>query len=173
MEKEGLQILFQLIALIIATIFGSMNSIPDSDLPDGYYQVVDVVDGDTIKVDNNRQKETIRLIGIDTPELHDPRKEVECFALQATNVVEDKIGNLEVYLESDLSQSDTDKYDRYLRYVFLNDTNINLWLIENGFAYEYTYDVPYKYQTEFMQAENNARLTNAGLWDMATCAGQR
>ncbi|HPN67467.1 MAG TPA: thermonuclease family protein [bacterium] len=145
-----------------------------SDLPNGEYQVTSVVDGDTIKIDHNGQIKSIRLIGIDTPELHDPRKKVECFAQEAANIVDEKISEHYVYLESDNSQDDKDKYSRYLRYVFLDDkTNLNLWLVENGFAYEYTYDVPYVYQTDFVQAEDDARQNNVGLWDPKTCDGER
>lgn len=174
MEKEGLQILVQLIVLLLSSIFGGINpNTTETGLPDGYYDVVDVVDGDTIKIELNGEKVGIRLIGIDTPELHDPRKEVECFALQASNVMEDKVGGMEVYLESDSTQADKDKYDRYLRYIELDEENVNKWLIENGYAYEYTYNVPYKYQEEFEKAENFARNNAVGLWNINTCGGER
>jgi micrococcal nuclease len=174
MNDESLKILFKLIGMLIALILGPNQINAMTDLPDGNYEVVDVVDGDTIKINNNGTMESIRFIGIDTPELHDPRKEVECFAQEASNIVEEKLSGQIVYLESDNSQNDKDKYDRYLRYIIMSDeTNLNLWLIKNGFAYEYTYDLPYNYQIDFVHAENDARLNNVGLWNMGTCAGER
>jgi micrococcal nuclease len=59
-----------------------------------------------------------------------------------------------------------------LRYVFLPDgTNFNKYLIAEGYAHEYTYSAPYKYQTEFQKAETEARNGDKGLWSPTTCAG--
>jgi len=70
-----------------------------------------------------------------------------------------------VLLESDASQDERDKYGRLLRYVFLEDgTNFNLLMIEGGYAYEYTYVVPYKYQAEFKKAQMQAEGSESGLW---------
>ncbi len=56
----------------------------------GPYQVIKVVDGDTITIDLNGKAETIRLIGINTPETVDPRKPVECFGVEASNMAPDR-----------------------------------------------------------------------------------
>ena len=56
--------------------------------------------------------------------------------------------------------------------VFLEDgTHFNKLMIVEGYAFEYTYQTPYKYQREFQQAENEARATKRGLWSDNTCAG--
>jgi micrococcal nuclease len=79
-----------------------------------------------------------------------------------------------VTLESDETQGEKDKYGRLLRYVFLPDgTNFNLFMIEEGYAHEYTYSTRYKYQDEFRQAEVNARNNNKGLWSPTTCSGNK
>lgn len=134
---------------------------PRSDL----YEVVKVVDGDTIDVLINDNVERLRLIGVNTPETVDPRKPVECFGIEASNKTKSLLADQRIYLESDPSQGERDKYNRLLRYVFLEDgTNFNLLLIKEGYAYEYTYDLPYKYQSEFKDAQKEASMNKIGLW---------
>jgi len=124
---------------------------------------VEVVDGDTIKAIVFGKVETIRLIGIDTPESVHPSEPVACFGPNASQAARVLRGRL-VMLEADPSQGDRDRYGRLLRYVFLDGRNFNRYLIAEGFAHEYTYDGPYKYQAEFKAAERQARATGKGLW---------
>lgn len=134
------------------------------------YTVIQVVDGDTIKVSIDNVKTTVRLIGVDTPETVDPRKPVECFGKEATNKLLELLRSKIVLLEEDQSQGDEDKYGRLLRYIFLPDgTNVNRELIREGYAYEYTYDLPYKYQDEFKKAQISARENKRGLWADNAC----
>lgn len=129
------------------------------------YDVVKVVDGDTIDVLIDGKTERIRLIGINTPETVDPRKPVECFGVEASNKAKELLTGKRVMLESDASQDERDKYGRLLRYVFLEDrTNFNLLMIKGGYAYEYTYNIPYKYQTEFKESQRQAEINKSGLW---------
>ncbi len=68
-------------------------------------------------------------------------------------------------LEADQSQGDADQYGRMLRYVWLPDGRlVNLVLIAEGYAFEYTYNRPYRYQTQFQAAQTTAREQQAGLW---------
>ncbi len=132
--------------------------------------VTKVIDGDTITVQSNGQIETIRLIGIDSPESVDPRKTVQCFAKEASDFAKKNLLNQKVRLESDPSQGDKDKYNRLLRYVFLLDgTSFNKTMLEQGFAHEYTYNTPYKYRDEFISAQNFAKDNNLGLWSPDAC----
>ncbi|MBI4097443.1 MAG: thermonuclease family protein [Candidatus Levybacteria bacterium] len=138
------------------------------------YKVIKVVDGDTIDINIEGKTERLRLIGIDTPETVDPRKSVQCFGREASGKAKELLGSQFVILESDESQGERDKYKRLLRYVFLPDgTNFNLFMIAEGYAHEYTYDEPYKYQAEFKQAEIDARNQNKGLWSPSTCSGNK
>lgn len=137
-----------------------------------YYDVIKVVDGDTIVVDLGGERITLRLIGIDTPETVDPRKPVQCFGIEASNKAKELLGGKKVKLEDDPSQGDKDTYDRLLRYIYLEDgTFFNELMIKEGYAFEYTYDTPYKYQEQFKEAENHARTNKLGLWANETCAG--
>lgn len=133
--------------------------------------VTDVVDGDTIKVlTKDDEALTVRLIGVDTPESKHPNKEVECFALEAASYLEVMVLEDYVDLELDSSQGEYDKYGRLLAYVWDGENLINAELIENGFGFEYTYDSPYKYQTEFKQLEKDAKYNNKGLWGNCSVA---
>ncbi len=137
-----------------------------------YYQVIKVVDGDTIDVSLNGKTERLRLIGIDTPETVDPRKTVQCFGKEASDKAKEMLTGKKVTLEADPTQGDRDKYGRLLRYLFIeNGPHYNKWLVENGYAHEYTYNTPYKYQKEFKKAEKIAREGSKGLWSANTCNG--
>lgn len=133
--------------------------------PNEYYEVISVTDGDTIKVKINGRTETLRLIGIDTPETVDPRTVVQCFGKEASAKAKEILSGKKVRLEADPTQGELDKYQRLLRYVYLDDgTSFNKWMIENGFAHEYTYNTPYKYQSEFKEAEKSAQKSKRGFW---------
>lgn len=138
------------------------------------YKVVKVVDGDTFDVEIDGKIERLRLIGIDTPETVDPRKAVGCFGIEASNKAKELLSGQHVILESDPMQGERDRYGRLLRYAFLSDgTNFGLIMISQGFAHEYTYRFPYKYQTQFKQAELDARQNNIGLWSPDSCLGNK
>ncbi len=98
---------------------------PKPTLPEGIptgsvkANVVDVVDGDTVRftLADGSGVETVRLIGIDTPETKDPNDPVECFGAEATDRTEVMLRpGRTVYLERDVT--DRDRYDRLLRYVW-------------------------------------------------------
>jgi len=133
--------------------------------------VTKVVDGDTIEVQFEGVKETIRFIGIDTPETKDPRKPVQCFGKEASAKTSELLKNQFVRLESDSSQSNRDVYKRLLRYVYRDDgLFVNKLLIEEGFAYEYTYKSnPYIYQKDFIEAQHLAQEQQKGLWGQDVC----
>jgi micrococcal nuclease len=139
------------------------------------YAVSRVIDGDTIVVLMEGKEETVRLLGIDTPETVDPRKPIQCFGIEASNETKSLLDGRQVTLQSDQTQSDRDKYGRLLRYVFRDDgLFVDEYLIKAGFAYEYTYlGVPYKYQTTFRTDQKSAKLAGLGLWATSTCAGKR
>lgn len=133
-----------------------------------------VVDGDTVDIELDGEVTRVRLLGIDTPEVVDPRKPVQCFGQEASDHLHALLDGQDVTLEYDDSQGVTDKYDRTLAYVLLDgEKNINEQMIRDGFAYEYTYRDAYRYQMEFRNAEREAREGKKGLWSSETCGGQR
>lgn len=146
------------------------------------FKITKIIDGDTIEVqklsnaseDNKIEKYKVRLLGINTPESVDPRRAVECFGKESSKYVTDNFLGETVRLETDNSQSKYDKYDRLLAYVYISaDIMINEKLINDGYAYEYTYDKPYKFQREFKAAQRLAKSEDRGLWSVDTCNGQK
>ncbi|HSA84296.1 MAG TPA: thermonuclease family protein [Patescibacteria group bacterium] len=125
-------------------------------------KVTAVIDGDTIEVELNGMINRVRYIGIDTPESVDPRKPIQCFSKEATvrnkSLVENKI----VGLKKDISE--TDRYGRLLRYVYVGDLFINQALVEEGFAKASSYPPDITYQDTLRQAEQQARDAQKGLW---------
>jgi len=135
-----------------------------------YYKVVRVIDGDTIDVSIDGKTQRVRMIGINTPESVDPRKPVECFGIEASEKAKEMLLNNEIELENDLSQDDKDKYGRLLRYVKTKDGLFyNLEIIKQGYAFEYTYLLPYRYQSEFKNAQKYAQANQVGLWANGIC----
>jgi len=127
-------------------------------------EVIRVIDGDTFQIETGQK---VRLIGIDTPETSDPRKSVQCFGREAYEKTKNLLeGNL-VKLEKDVSE--TDKYARLLRYVYLGDVFVNELLVKEGYARSSSYPPDIKYQELFRTAEQEARKNSRGLW--SACAG--
>jgi micrococcal nuclease len=152
---------------VAPTVEEQSTTSTQSPIVSSTYLVTAVIDGDTIDVSKDGKTDRIRLIGIDTPET-DPRNTVECFGKEATARATQLMRGKIVTLESDPSQDNVDKYGRLLRYVFLTDgTNVNYLMVKEGFAQEYTYNLPYKYQSSFKSAQAEAKNLKLGLWGTA------
>lgn len=130
-----------------------------------YYPVTDVIDGDTFKAKVDGRIITVRLLGINTPETVDPRKGVECFGPEASAEGKSLLTDHSVRLELNRNREEKDKYGRYLLYVHRDDGLFyNEYMIQNGYAREYTVGKPYSLQTEFKVLESEAKAANKGLW---------
>jgi len=118
--------------------------------------VTDVIDGDTIVIASG---EKVRYIGIDTPEIYPEAEEHGIAAMMANrHLVEGK----RVRLERDVS--DTDKYGRLLRYVYVDELFINAELVRLGLAEATSYPPDTKNQRYFEELEMIARETGRGMW---------
>lgn len=158
------------VSTIIPTITILPTTEPISALSKKYFVVTKVIDGDTIMVDIGGTVETVRLIGVDTPETVDPRKPVQCFGKEASIMMKQLVEGKNVILETDSTQDNKDKYNRLLRYVYLEDgILVNKKIIEDGFGFEYTYRIPYKFQSEFKGAQKMAEVDKSGLWADGAC----
>lgn len=138
--------------------------------PEGAATVVRVVDGDTLVVDLGGAEESIRLIGIDTPETVAPNRPVECFGPEAS----ERLGALtpagtEVRLERDVEARDT--YDRLLAYVYraADGLFVNRAQVEGGYAEAKDYPPNSAHRAELSQVQQAARVAGAGLW--GACGG--
>ncbi len=131
--------------------------------------VTAITDGDTLTATVNGTELKIRLIGINTPELSHPTEPVQCYANEARAALESLVLNKEVTLEKDIS--DTDRFDRYLRYLWIGETLVNEYMVQNGYAQASAYPPDVKYQERFTSAEQSARNSLAGFWAKETCDG--
>ncbi len=125
--------------------------------------VLSVIDGDTIELSDGKK---IRYIGIDTPELHHPSRGVQCFGQQAADLNKKLLDGQVVQLEKDVSN--TDKFGRLLRYVWLGDELINKKLVREGYAFSRSFPPDIARQNEFKAAETMARIEKKGLWSGCT-----
>lgn len=120
---------------------------------------VRVIDGDTIELEGG---ERVRLIGVDTPESVDPRRPVEYFGKEAASFTRRQVQSKTVRLEFD--QETVDRYGRTLAYVYLEDGSLlNAEIIRQGYGHAYT-RFPFRYQSEFLAYEREARAEGRGLW---------
>lgn len=140
--------------------------------------VVDVVDGDTIEVRfPNGTTDTVRFLGIDTPESHvenDPsefegvpdsdagRSCLRDEGVAASTHVEETIADSQVRLVFDPLADRRGGYDRLLAYVYVDDRNLNYELVELGYAR--VYDTQFTQADRFYAAEDSARTDGIGVW---------
>ncbi|MEK7543707.1 MAG: thermonuclease family protein [Patescibacteria group bacterium] len=118
-----------------------------------------VIDGDTIELIDKRK---VRYIGVDTPESVDPRRTVQCFGNEAKEENQRLVEGKTVRLEKDIS--DTDKYGRLLRYVYLSDVFINDYLVRQGFARIDTVPPDVAHREQFFASQQEARNELRGFW---------
>lgn len=136
-------------------------------------KVTRVIDGDTIELEN---RERVRLIGIDTPEVWDSpkmerdikkgskdRKEIIAMGKEASRFTRSLVKGKRVRLEFDAEK--TDIYGRLLAYVYLPDGRmLNAELLKEGYAQVYTFPPNVKYADMFLDLQREARENQRGLW---------
>ena len=115
-----------------------------------------VIDGDTIIINTGH---TVRYIGIDTPEVH---PELEACGMEAWQANRQLVEGKEVRLERDVSE--TDKYGRLLRYVYVDDTFVNAELVRQGLAEVKAYPPDTEYHDYLEKLETEARQASRGMW---------
>jgi micrococcal nuclease len=136
----------------------------NAGLPDGLTpaRVTRVVDGDTIEVEIDGTEYTVRYIGIDTPETVHPSQPVGCFGPEASARNKALVEGKTVGLERDVS--DTDRFGRLLRYVYVDGEMVNAALVRDGYAQSSTYPPDVKHQDTFIELQRQARESGRGLW---------
>ena len=139
-----------------------------SNFSEANVQVVRVIDGDTIDVNIGGKTYRVRYIGVDTPETVDPSQPVQCFGREASAFNKQLVEGKTVRLEKDVSE--TDRYGRLLRYVFVGDLFVNAELVRQGFAQVVTYPPDVKYVDLYLQFQRKAREANRGLWGACNAA---
>ena len=125
--------------------------------------VIHVVDGDTVIVRlRNGELEKIRLLGVDTPEVVDPRKPVQCFGPAASAYTKSRLTGRRVSLELDAEPRD--KYGRLLAYVIVDGHRHNDELLERGYARLLVIPPNGSHARTMLREELAARAAGRGLW---------
>lgn len=131
------------------------------DARDAGVEVIEVVDGDTVRVRVDGTEERLRLVGVDAPEVG------ECLAQDASNALEQLLAGGPIRLEAD--SSDRDRYGRLLRYVHVGDRFVNAELIEAGLAIARSYPPDVARDVELEQAQRVAQRAGVGIWAPDAC----
>lgn len=147
----GIVIYFQVPKISLISSTSQITPIPQMS----FAKVIRVIDGDTIQLEGG---DRVRYIGMNTPELETN----ECFATEASEINKNLVLGKIIKLEKDIS--DTDKYGRLLRYVYVDNVFIDDYLVKNGDAKVMTIPPDTKYKDEFLQSQNYAKQNNLGLW---------
>ena len=127
-------------------------------------RVARVVDGDTVRVSLGHRSETVRYIGVDTPETRRPGTPIECFGRAATAYNRRLVDGQAVVLRTDAEPRD--RYGRLLAYVYRRRDGlfVNAALVRAGFATILTIPPNVTHAAELRRLESQARRSGAGLW---------
>lgn len=166
-KKRYITLLLSVLLFLFASFYNSSYNTfiprptptPTPKLNPSYAKATRVVDGDTIEIDTGQK---VRYIGINTPEIHSPTKGVECFGKEASLKNKELVEGKMVRLEKDISE--TDKYGRFLRYVYIDDVFVNDLLVRSGYAQAATFPPDVRFSHDFKESERLARQENLGLW---------
>jgi micrococcal nuclease len=137
-----------------------------------------VTDGDTFDIRYpNGTEDTVRLLGVDTPEVYSEvspeefgganAKCLDGLADRATSFVERRVEDRNVRLSFDKNEGRRGYYDRLLAYTYINDVHLNYQLVRQGYGRVYT-DSEFVMKNEFLDAEEEARSQDRGLWSCST-----
>ena len=160
--------LWLLLTTVIVPVSHSYNlpTKPVSPPTPSKYQVIRIIDGDTIEVKTATGSASVRFLGVNAPELTTG----DCLAQAAKDKLTQLIGKNPVFLTADPLQPNKDKYGRLLRYVSIDGkTDLSTQLIAVGLAHFYDLETDYALETQFHAAENSARAAKIGLWSPTAC----
>jgi len=162
--RRAVALLATVLAAAVAAVLVAVDQSATAGRPEGT-TVVRIVDGDTIVARLPGGEETVRLIGIDTPETVDPRKPVQCYGVEASDRTKALLPpGTRIRLERDVESRD--HFGRLLAYVHRVDdgTFVNLALAEEGYAQPLTIPPNVAYSARFAAAAADARVAGRGLW---------
>jgi micrococcal nuclease len=151
---------------LLVALLPLLLALPASAAPGGLAAtVVNIVDGDTIQVRIGDRLEKVRYIGMNTPEVHHPRKGEEPGGREASEVNRRLVAGKQVRIELDVQERD--RYGRLLAYVWVGDTMVNAELVRRGYAQVMTIPPNVRYQQLLLKLQREAREAGRGLWSLA------
>ena len=127
------------------------------------YEVVRIVDGDTIRVRYNGTVEPVRLLGVDSPETVHPDKPVEFYGVEASNYTKNLLKGERVFLR--YWKERRDSYGRLLAYVYRapDELFVNLEIVRQGYGFAIG-PIDHRHIDRFVKAERRAREARKGIW---------
>lgn len=145
----------------VVAVVDPSETVPLEELPPGgeYAEVTKIIDGDTIWVQLGDESFKVRYIGLNAPEVGENEQP---FGREATEFNRQLVEDQTVYLVKDVSE--TDKYDRLLRYVFVGDVFVNAELVRAGLAKAAKYPPDTHYADLLFDIQDDARATGLGIW---------
>ncbi len=135
------------------------GSITDNNRSLVQYEVIRVIDGDTVELKNG---ERLRYNDIDTPETVHPSKPIECYGPEASKKNKELVEGETILVE--LGNPEKDRYGRLLGYVYIDDLFVNAELVRGGYAEVNSYGNPGSKIVELINIERDAKLKSTGLW---------
>jgi micrococcal nuclease len=120
------------------------------------------VDGDTVQVRTARGPETVRFLGVNTPETHHPTKGLECWGPEAAAFTSRRLAGRRVTLELDVEHRD--RYGRLLAYVLVDGGRFNDVLLRRGYARLLVIPPNGRHGLTMLREELTARRARRGLW---------
>lgn len=123
------------------------------------------VDGDTAKFDMNGEIIKVRFLAVDTPESVHPTKEVQAYGVEASDFTKEKLKNAKtIELEFDNNSDKTDKYGRYLAWIWVDGELLQDILVKGGLAKVAYLYADYKYTSLLQESEKIAKEDKIGIW---------
>ncbi len=150
------------VAILAAASFGGWRLGEARRVANAPWRVVAVVDGDTIRVERGGSTDTVRLLGVNTPETHHPTKPVECYGPEAADYTTARLLGRNVRLEDDVEHRD--RYGRRLAYVILGGDRFDDELVRLGYARLLVIEPNHAHARTLLREELDARRHARGLW---------
>lgn len=167
--KPGKDPVVVLVFIALAAAFYFYNTYAGKEVREGEYRVADVIDGDTIAIDDVKGTR-VRYIGIDTPEIARQDSPGDPFSEEAREFNDELVRGKTVRLEYDTERYDV--YGRLLAYVFTNGVSVNEQLLRSGLATPLFIEPNVKYMDAFTRAAEEAKKEKRGIWgDLDSMAG--
>ena len=150
------------LSLCVASLLGWWVG-REHDLVEPRARVLEAIDGDTLRVVlHDGGRDTVRLLGVDTPETHHPLKGVQCFGPEAAAYTARRLTGRVVRLEPDVERRDI--YGRRLAYVIVHGRRFDDELLRRGYARLLVIPPNRAHARAMLAAELWARRHDRGLW---------
>ena len=159
--KPGKDPVIVLVFIALAAGFYLYNTYSGKEVGGEEFRVAEVIDGDTIAVDDGKGT-IVRYLGIDTPETARQDSPGDPYSAEATEFNRKLVGGKRVRLEFDSEKYDV--YGRLLAYVFADDVSVSEELLRQGLATPLFIDPNRKYREQFTSAAEEARKEKRGIW---------